>query len=153
MFAGGVLSGVVLPVHRYWRIHAVNATAWNGQLWDTFFRISFYSSTDGTGTDLCLGKTATASTYYPGYPASYANDNNDSTRWASANVAPSSTWWGVDMVTPVEVHSIKLLGYWSSGSYFNLFYDIQFSDDGTNYTTLTRITTAETPALQSFNNL
>lgn len=151
MFAGGVFDSGGVP-HRYWRIQAASAS--QNSNWESFFQISFFNSMDGSGTDLCIGKTATASTTYSGFPASYANDNNTGTRWANNNTETPPSWWSCDLTTPQEVHSVKLMAFYSNPiAYFAINWNLQWSDDNTNWTTANSIALSNTTALQTFTNL
>lgn len=150
MLGAGVLSSIT--PHRYWRI--TNTSASQSPNWQSFWQISFFSSTDGSGTDLCLSKTASARDSYGGFPASYANDNNSGTRWANNNDHPTGEWWAIDLVTPSEVHSIKLAGFFGNPMvYFSLNWDLEWSDDNTNWTKQTSVTLIGTASVQTFTNL
>lgn len=155
MLGAGVLGGAIIAAtHRYWRIQVV--AGFEGyQTWETFFQISFFSSVDGTGTDLCLGKTASALTSYPGFPASLANDNNAGTRWANNQSGSPPTWWKIDLGSgnDAQIHSAKLLGFVITEYYFATKWDLQWSDNNTDWTTQTRFNVAQTAALQTISNL
>jgi Right handed beta helix region/F5/8 type C domain len=71
---------------------------------------SAYISTTGSApqTDLAYGAAATASSSYPGYPASDANNDAAGTPWASANGDPSPSWQ-VDLGQEYALLDIQLL--------------------------------------------
>lgn len=154
MLGAGVLtSGVSFLPHRYWRVQSDEPLGYQG--WESFFQISFFSSVDGSGTDLCIGKTASASTSYGGYPASLANDNNASTRWANAQTSTPRTWWGIDLGSgnTSEIHSVKMQGLVLGDFYFARKWYLQWSDDNTNWTTQSTIILTTTSAVQTVGNL
>lgn len=136
--------------HQYWRI-LTNSTSYTSS-WDSHYSISFFSASDASGVDQCIGKTASASSVYSaGFEANLANDGSDSTRWANNNILPA--WWSVDMVSPVEIHSVKLFGFYSAIGYFNRGYDLQWSNDGIAWITQSSFATANVNGVQTFNNL
>jgi hypothetical protein len=101
------------------------------------------------------------SEYNSAYSALKANDNSDSTRWATASVSDSNInpqWWGIDLGVgnSAAVRSVKIAGYYdaTNGELYARSYALQFSDDGTNWTTKSTFNTAEAAlTVQSFQNL
>ena len=93
------------------------------------------------GTNVALGKTTTASSYQTDStggcpcPASNATDGNLSTRWASAWSDPQ--WVEVDLGQVTTINHIQLV--WESA--YAVSYQIQVSNDGTNWTTIYSTTT------------
>lgn len=147
--------------HRYWRVIAT-ANSWHpvsgNYKFVTLWTIQMYASTDATGTDLCLGKTAAASSVYgAGYEAAKGNDgNNTTTRWASIATASTFQWWSIDLgANPAMIHSVGLYTYYTGGStaYFPAQLALQYSDDNTNWTTQSIFDTLITSGRQAFSNL
>jgi hypothetical protein len=143
--------------NRYWRIIAT-ANSWTpsqSYVVQALAAVSFFSSTDCTGIDLCLGKTAFASSITPGQPASFANDNNINTFWVSRNTSGDTTyhWWAIDLEGPLEVKSLKIIPY-VNASHVAQSYDVQYSSDGVSWTTKVGISTQpHYPQSMSFTNL
>ncbi|WP_034591940.1 discoidin domain-containing protein [Hamadaea tsunoensis] len=94
------------------------------------------------GTNVALGKTATASTYQPTgtngpqLPA-YAVDGNWTTRWASEWVP--TAWIQVDLGAVTAINHIEL--GWEAA--YATAYQIQVSNDGTNWTQAYATTTGD----------
>ncbi|MEV7245274.1 discoidin domain-containing protein [Streptomyces sp. NPDC093248] len=91
------------------------------------------------GTNLALGRPATASSYQPGYgdcPCTAANavDGNQSTRWASDWSDPQ--WLQVDLGTRTAFRHVQLL--WEAS--YAKAYTVQASDDGQNWRTVRTVT-------------
>jgi F5/8 type C domain len=87
------------------------------------------------GTNVALGKTATASTYQPTGTngpqlPSYAVDGNWSTRWASEWLA--TAWIQVDLGAVTAINHVEL--GWEAA--YARSYQIQTSNDGTNWSTV-----------------
>jgi hypothetical protein len=152
--------------HRYVRLLATDVS-WTNYLssnpyFQTLWQISFFASTDGTGTDLCIGKTASAKSFYAaGYEASKANDNNINTRFATAQGAEGlvAQWWMIDagVGNTIDVRSVKLAGFYLAGTgyLYAKSFALQWSDDGTNWTTKATFNTTQQPdkTVQTFQNL
>jgi hypothetical protein len=91
--------------------------------------------------NLALKKPAIASSFWPGYSASNANDDNalGDNGWASAPAVhltsdpdPSSTWWQVDLGTPCQIDKIELVTRQSRNDPFNRRnFEIRASNDPT----------------------
>ncbi|MGW2399586.1 discoidin domain-containing protein [Kitasatospora sp. NPDC001664] len=86
------------------------------------------------GTDLSTGRPATASSYQANgngapYPPANATDGNWSTRWASEWSDPQ--WLQVDLGRVATVRHVRL--GWESA--YAKAYQVQFSSDGTQWTT------------------
>ena len=103
---------------RYWRMRALDGPtggSWSDALGAYAMHVSelqFYTSTDLTGANLCLGNSGVASSVFDGtdtHKADNAFDGDVGTRWLTniaAAVAPQ--WIYVDLVVPAEVHSLIL---------------------------------------------
>jgi fibronectin type 3 domain-containing protein len=89
----------------------------------------------GTGTLLSQGQPATASSVQAGYPASNAVDGNLSTRWSSAFSDPQ--WLQVDLGATHTITQVVL--NWETA--YGKAFQIQTSNDGTNWTTIYSTTT------------
>jgi hypothetical protein len=94
------------------------------------------------GTDVALHATATASSYQAtgdGAPftPSLATDGNNATRWASDWSDPQ--WLQVDLGRSVAFNHVQLV--WEAA--YGKAYDLQVSDDGTNWRTVYSTTTGD----------
>ncbi|MFJ9733341.1 discoidin domain-containing protein [Streptomyces sp. NPDC101171] len=92
-----------------------------------------------SGTNLALGKPATASSYQPGYgdcpcPAADAVDGNQNTRWASDWSDPQ--WIQVDLGARTAFRHVQLL--WEAS--YAKAYTVQTSDDGRTWRTVRTVT-------------
>jgi hypothetical protein len=101
------------------------------------------------GTNVALGKPTTASSYQTTgngapYPPSNATDGNFSTRWASNWSDPQ--WIEVDLGQVMTISHIQLAWEAAYGS----AYQIQVSNDGTNWTTI-YATTGGSGGVDDFN--
>jgi hypothetical protein len=101
------------------------------------------------GTNMALGKPTTASSYQATgngapYPPSNATDGSLTTRWASAWSDPQ--WIEVDLGQVTTISHIQLV--WESA--YGSAYQIQVSNDGTNWTTIYSTTTG-TGGVDDFN--
>ncbi|MEU3527871.1 discoidin domain-containing protein [Streptomyces sp. NPDC038707] len=91
------------------------------------------------GTDLALGRPATASSFQPGYgdcpcPAANAVDGRADTRWASDWSDPQ--WIRVDLGTRTAFRHVQLL--WEAS--YARAYTVQTSDDGQTWQTVRSVT-------------
>ncbi|MFI1019433.1 discoidin domain-containing protein [Streptomyces olivaceus] len=91
------------------------------------------------GTDVALGKPATASSFQPSYgdcPCLAANavDGDPDTRWASDWSDPQ--WIQVDLGTRTAFRHVQL--YWEAS--YARDYTVQTSDDGQNWQTVATVT-------------
>ncbi len=68
------------------------------------------------------------------YPASYAVDGDEETRWSSA--FRESAWITIDLGAPAEITRVRLV--WEKA--FATRYKIQVSDDGSHWTTAREVT-------------
>jgi hypothetical protein len=94
------------------------------------------------GTNVALGRTATASTYQPTGTngpqlPSYAVDGNWSTRWASEWLA--TAWIQVDLSTVTAINHVEL--GWEAA--YARSYQIQTSNDGSNWSTVYSTTSGD----------
>ncbi|MFF0513091.1 discoidin domain-containing protein [Streptomyces sp. NPDC004250] len=91
------------------------------------------------GTNVALGKPATASSFQPSYgdcpcPAANAVDGDASTRWASDWSDPQ--WLRVDLGTRTTFRHVQL--HWEAS--YARAYTVQTSDDGQNWQTVRTVT-------------
>ncbi|MBZ6291351.1 discoidin domain-containing protein [Streptomyces olivaceus] len=91
------------------------------------------------GTDVALGKPATASSFQTSYgdcpcPAANAVDGDPDTRWASDWSDPQ--WIQVDLGTRTAFRHVQL--YWEAS--YARDYTVQTSDDGQNWQTVATVT-------------
>lgn len=125
--AGGVETLNVSGTGRYIRMYGTTrATPYGYSLWE--FQVY---GTPATTTNLALNKTATASSLEnSSFPASNAFDGNTGTRWSSAWSDPQ--WIQVDLGQTHNISQIVL--NWEAA--YAKAYQIQTSNDGTNWTTI-----------------
>ena len=95
-----------------------------------------------SGTNVALRAPATASSYQAvgdgaPFPPSLANDGNTATRWASDWSDPQ--WLQVDLGRSVTFNHVQLV--WEAA--FGKAYQIQVSDDGTNWRSVYSTTTGD----------
>jgi beta-glucanase (GH16 family) len=134
--AGGVQDLNVSCTGRYIRVYGTQrATAYGYSLYE--FSVNGTPATGGSGaTLLSQGHPATASsTENAGTPASAAVDGDNGTRWSSAFSDPQ--WLRVDLGATHTLSQVKL--NWEA-AYAKAF-QIQTSNDGTNWTTVYTTTT------------
>ncbi|MDA4886020.1 discoidin domain-containing protein [Streptomyces sp. MS2A] len=91
------------------------------------------------GTNVALGRPATASSFQPGYgdcpcTATNAVDGNPDTRWASDWSDPQ--WLQVDLGTRTTFRHVQL--YWEAS--YAKAYTVQTSDDGRTWRTVSTVT-------------
>ncbi|MEV6344864.1 penicillin acylase family protein [Actinoplanes sp. NPDC051851] len=96
--------------------------------------VSFPAKRGDTISNLAAGKTATASSYQSGYPASNAVDSNASTRWASSWA--DGQWIQVDLGSSQSVGRMTVS--WESA--YASAYTISTSTDGSTWTTRASVT-------------
>ena len=118
------------PTARYFRLYCYDAQA-------SYYRIGRLKAlaTEG-GADLCVGGTAFGnSDYYPASRAFGDDDISDSQSWAG-NPGNGRTI-GYDFGAPTTFAYIVITNGAGGGASQNAFsFDIQVSNDGTNWTTL-----------------
>ncbi len=115
--------------HRYWRINITAANAYAA------LSEMEMSATAG-GPNLCVGGAAIASGIFAaGYEAAFAfNGSFTDPSWASATA--SSGWIGYDFGLPMPVAEVRIASRYTYSQSPNTF-SIQYSDDGTSWTTTT----------------
>lgn len=92
-----------------------------------------FEAFDATGTDRARGRTVTASSADPAYPAANAVDGNATTRWAVAREERGRTdsWLAVDLGAAVQLTGVTLT--WEVA--YATSYLVQTSTDGTTWST------------------
>lgn len=96
------------------------------------------------GPDLALGRPASASSGYPGYPPGLATDGNPRTRWAVSRDgrADSNSWLAVDLGAVHRIDRVEI--DWETA--YGMEYRIQGSVDGQTWQDL-RVVTPTPPGL------
>lgn len=134
--------GIVPPApvsfgHAWWRL---NITAKNGSTVVAVGELEFRATVGGA--DQANGGTASASGTFSGFTPGGAFDNTGTTAWASASSALPQ-WIAYHFTAPVVVKQILVMSRDSGASDQNpTAWDVQFSDDGTTWTTAWSNTTA-----------
>ncbi|WP_432973880.1 discoidin domain-containing protein [Dactylosporangium sp. CA-233914] len=102
----------------------------SGQYGYSLFAVEAY---DTSGTDRARGRTVTASSADPNYPAANAVDGNPATRWAVArdDRGRADSWLAVDLGATVQLTRVRLS--WESA--YATAYLVQTSTDGTTWST------------------
>jgi len=125
---------------RYVRVYATSRASQYG---DSLYELALYgtpagggSTPPGQGTLLSQGKTATASSSEnSSFTAPNAVDGNTGTRWSSGFSDPQ--WLEVDLGAVHTISQVKL--DWETA--YGTAFQIQTSDDGSNWTTVYSTTT------------
>ena len=93
--------------------------------------------TDGYDSDVLTGGTATADSENPTFPATYAVDNNEATRWESTDTALPH-WWKYDFGVGVTKIVTKLRVLPEFNTTYQRFKDFVFagSNNNTDWTNL-----------------
>ena len=130
---------MALTAYSKYRLY-VTRTSVSGVGAPTYVTVNTFSgfeNLDGTGTDLFVGGTASASSTYSTAVASRAFDANSSTEWSSQReLAP--TWLRIDLASPVVVRNLYLAST-ANGNEVPRDFRIEGSTDGTNWTTLVEV--------------
>ncbi|MBP2233144.1 hypothetical protein J2847_006479 [Azospirillum agricola] len=139
-----------LVAARYWRLFSSGAPYTGAGDYTALYELEMFGAADATGTDLTTGKTATASSAYPGFPAGRAIDDNPSTEWSTADGQASNAWIYVDFGTAVTVRALSLTPQPSriSGTVF-----VQYSFDALAWATLATIAPVNVTGKQVFTYL
>lgn len=92
--------------------------------------------------------------YGPAFAASYAFDDNNGTYWQANTILSTTTSYvGVQLTTAKQVHNVTIKQYQFTGS--NIGYAsqaaIEYSDNGSTWTTLETVTLAQNTNVQSFD--
>lgn len=119
-----------MAAHVYWRLY-ITATGSDG-----FAGLAEWVPKDSGGSTIATtGGTASASTAYPGQPASNAFDGNASTFWLTNGGAPH--WIQYQFPSAVDIASFTLTNP-SGGNdpHCPMDFQLQFSDNGSTWTTL-----------------
>lgn len=128
---GGGGSGAMFAAHLYWRLHIPYA---EGQNFAYSIAQCEMRATSG-GANQCVGGTATAKT---GTNPAFAFNGNSADFWEDAygtSLATRGSWLRYQFTTPVIVTEILLGSRTGAGNQLPRFMNIQFSDDGNNWTT------------------
>jgi hypothetical protein len=92
---------------------------------------------DDAATNLALGRPATASTSYPGFPASNATDGNSASRWSSQ--FSDSQWIYVDLGSVYTIRQVLLR--WETA--YGRGYRLQVSSDAASWMDVYATTTGD----------
>ncbi|MFD0671029.1 family 43 glycosylhydrolase [Cohnella sp. GCM10027633] len=142
MYMGDRWNSSALGDSRYiWLPLTLNGSAGTASLeWQSNWTIDAATGVSSVPTgfsNLSQGKTATASSSASGFAASRANDGNYANEWkASAVTWPS--WWRVDLGSTRNVREIDISWYLHNGSEGYHQYKIEYSTNGTSWTTIDR---------------
>lgn len=132
--------------HRFWRINIRTNTSGS---YPTISEVVLASAAGGPS--LTTGGTAIASSEYSAggefFPAVNACDGNPNTCWGSANGGSLPAWWGYDLGAghAALVREVRLTARPEGGIATNQApgdWDLQWSEDGVNWTTKQSYTSA-----------
>ena len=134
---GGVQTLNITGSGRYVRMYGTaRATGYGYSLWEFQVYGTLGTQQSCGTTNAAQGKTATASsTENAGTPAADAVDGNTGTRWSSAASDPQ--WLQVDLGATQSICQVVIQWETASGK----AYQIQTSNDGTNWTNIYSTTT------------
>ncbi len=108
---------------RFVRLYAIeNRTKWGTEI--TELRVF-----DASQANLAEDRPVTASSSRKRYPADYAVDGDTGTRWRSKSGAPA--WVYVDLGSIQPISAVEVVWRW----HYATVYEVQVSDDGTNWST------------------
>ncbi len=123
-------TGLTPNTTYYYVVSAVNSSGESANSSQT----NATTSSGGGGTVLLSqGQPVTASSFQGGNAPTNGNDGNFSTRWAASS-GTFPQWWRVDLGSIHTLQSVS--NYWYNASSRNYQYQIQVSNDDTNYTTV-----------------
>ncbi len=123
-------TGLTPNTTYYYVVSAVNSSGESANSSQT----NATTSSGGGGTVLLSqGQPVTASSFQGGNAPTNGNDGNFSTRWAASS-GTFPQWWRVDLGSIHTLQSVS--NYWYSSATRNYQYQIQVSNDDTNYTTV-----------------
>lgn len=95
----------------------------------------------------------TSGIYGAGFEAAKAFDDNTGTYWQSSSNLSANPWVGARLTTPKQVHNVTIKQYQFTAS--NIGYAsqaaIEYSDNGSTWTTLEIVTLAQNTTVQSFD--
>ena len=132
-----------MATHSYWRL---NTTAPASIGYTALGALEMRGSVGGA--DLCSGGTATASSTYGGQSPALAFDGNNSTYWESASHgAGGSAWIQYQFASPVDVLEIAVLPSASYPNEYPFTISLQWSDDGSSWTTAIPTSACSTPTV------
>lgn len=86
---------------------------------------------------IAANRPATASSTAAGSSPQYADDRDYSTKWSAAS-ASWPAWWKVDLQSVQHIGEVQISWPMAKGSEAYYRYNLQFSTDGSNWTTLDR---------------
>lgn len=121
-----------MAAHRYWRIllQRYNGTNYSGTQ-EIEMRTSI-GGADATGS----GTALSSGDYSAGFSKNYAFDNNAATEWAANVTEDKLSWIGYDFGAGNDVDIVEVsFTSRKTGTYHQDNYDLQYSDDGTNWVT------------------
>lgn len=118
-----------MATHVYWRLLVTDAAS-------SYVKISEMRMYDSSGTSLCTGGTASASSNFSGLPPANAFDIDDTTYWHS-NAIPTSgspQWLQYQFASAVDVATFAVEAALSAGP---TACKLQYSDNGSTWTDAT----------------
>lgn len=121
--------------HLYWRLllHTTDGSTTQFGIQEIEFKRT------KTGSDLCVGGTASASTEESGQPASGAFDDVIAGAWFSTTAADGQ-WIEYEFTTPAEVRYLTIMGSQSRTDTSPASFSVQWSDDDSTWTTAWEVT-------------
>ena len=126
-----------MTAHRYWRM---NITAVAGGSYVQFCELEMHTSFGGS--QACSGGTAIEGTHYSTYDSSKLFDGNTTTYYENTG---TTAWVGYDFGAGNTVSILEIKAYsYSTANRTPDSFDIQFSDNGSSWTTAWSVTSAAT---------
>lgn len=137
--------------HRYWRVEGTLPAGG----WDMYF-IGPKVSTDGSGASIATVSNVSASSELDGVNVASLAAVDDGGNWRTDQATGTSGWWQVDLGSgnSSEVHSVverhRIDG---ANGRFPSTVNLQYSDNGSSWTTQSSYNPADDGSTQTFTNL
>ena len=131
---------------RYWRLLAA-ATSWvtyYGKYQWNLYEVYLYASADASGSRISVSATTESTKYSASYPGANVVDGNAATFWGTVWDQTSPQWVAFDCGSAVTVGSFKIDTFCAAGGMYGpKKISLQYSTDGTNWTTLATVDVAD----------
>lgn len=137
--------GAVIGAVRYWRLLAADTswvTLYGNYEWN-IYAVYLYASANASGNIISVSATTESTKYSASLSGANVADGNASTFWSTAWHQTSPQWVAFDCGSAVTVGSFQINTYCTSGGMIGpKKISLQYSTDGTNWTTLATVDVA-----------
>lgn len=147
---------------------AMQIADYGGEVYKIYFQVAQVSAVVGAGhwsdvciagkdyplTDAATGGTALTSGYYgPGFEPANAFDDNAGTYWQANTTLAVGSWIGYNLGTAKMLEQVTVKQYQFAGGNHGYASSaaVEYSDDGSSWTTLHTITLAQNTNVQTFD--